>query len=185
MNTRERVHVTTLLTDAATNKGQRHGGAKGVQRRRKIADRGRRMQRAVRQRAAGRAEIAASVAVPAAGERRPQALRAWLPFRLPAHRASSARLAGAYPFLTGVAPGAAGVPIGVGAYSGAAASFDPWQAYADGRLTNPNVEARRQSIGEAAHNYRFPQPTPGDRHTSCASGCRHRSPRALPPTSRY
>ncbi len=57
---------------------------------------------------------------------------------LPAHRASSATLAGAYPFLAG-APCDVGVPIGTDALTGAPFCFDPWALYAGGDLTNPNV----------------------------------------------
>jgi hypothetical protein len=138
MTSRDRQHLTTLITDQTTAKGQRRA-AKSVHRQRKVSDRNRRNQAATRLRAQSRTDTAAATAVPAAGERRQQALRAWYPFRVPAHRTSSARLGGAYPFLTGVAPGTAGVPIGIDAYSGTTASFDPWQAYTDGRLSNPNV----------------------------------------------
>jgi hypothetical protein len=138
MSPHERLLVTNLITDTAADKSARRK-AKTLRQERKAVEQNARRHNLAAQRAAHRAEVAASTVVPAAGERRPQALRSWLPFRVRAHRASSARLAGAYPFLTGVAPGAAGVPIGADAYSGAAASFDPWQAYADARLTNPNV----------------------------------------------
>ncbi|CAL8978617.1 hypothetical protein CELL_02912 [Cellulomonas sp. T2.31MG-18] len=58
--------------------------------------------------------------------------------RLPAHRASSAVLAGAYPFL---APQSVdqGVPVGVDLLSGGPFCVDPWTQYADGTLTNPNM----------------------------------------------
>lgn len=58
--------------------------------------------------------------------------------RLPCHRASSATLAGAYPFLTGE-PMSSGVHVGTDALSGAAFCFDPWTLYGEGILTNPNV----------------------------------------------
>lgn len=58
--------------------------------------------------------------------------------RLPAHRASSAVLAGAYPFLA-VTPDQVGVPVGTDAFTGGLFCFDPWALYAAGRLTNPNV----------------------------------------------
>lgn len=58
--------------------------------------------------------------------------------RLPPHRASSVTLAGAYPFLA-TTPISRGVPVGTDALTGAAFCFDPWTAYADGLLTNPNV----------------------------------------------
>jgi len=58
--------------------------------------------------------------------------------RLPAHRASSATLAGAYPFL--VAPSCTtGVLVGTDALTGEPFCFDPWDLYAAGALTNPNV----------------------------------------------
>jgi hypothetical protein len=60
------------------------------------------------------------------------------PLRVAAHRASSATLAGAYPFLA-PAPADVGVYIGVDALSGGPFCFDPWALYATGVLTNPNV----------------------------------------------
>ncbi|MBA3743179.1 MAG: ATP-binding protein [Sporichthya sp.] len=62
----------------------------------------------------------------------------WGKLRVPAHRASSATLAGAYPFLA-PAPCQVGVPIGTDAITGEPFCFDPWSLYAAGRLTNPNV----------------------------------------------
>ena len=71
------------------------------------------------------------------GLARPGAGR-WGRLRVPTHRASSATLAGAYPFL---APARAqiGAPVGVDALTGEAFCFDPWALYAAGTLTNPNV----------------------------------------------
>lgn len=58
--------------------------------------------------------------------------------RLPAHRASSATLAGAYPFL--FAPSlSTGTLVGTDALSGAPFCFDPWDLYGDGVVTNANV----------------------------------------------
>ena len=58
--------------------------------------------------------------------------------RLPAHRASSATLAGAYPFL--VPPSCdMGVPVGQDALTGGPFCFDPWALYSAGDLTNPNL----------------------------------------------
>ena len=135
---RTRPHVTTLLTDVAAGKAAARN-ARNLQRARRNADREIHTATSDQQRLARRAAIRASTVMPRAGERRPQALRTWLPLKLPAHRASSARLAGAYPFLTGAAPGARGVPIGLDAYSGTTAAFDPWYLYSQNRLTNPNV----------------------------------------------
>ena len=58
--------------------------------------------------------------------------------RLPAHRASSAVLAGAYPFLA-PAPSDVGVPVGADVLGGGVFCFDPWALYESGALTNPNV----------------------------------------------
>ncbi len=78
-------------------------------------------------------------AVPSVGfrSRAPQ-WRTWTPFRLPAHRASSATLAGAYPFLA-TAPCDTGVYVGTDALTGGPFCFDPWSLYTAGVLTNPNV----------------------------------------------
>jgi len=58
--------------------------------------------------------------------------------RLPAHRASSAVLAGAYPFLS-PGPSDVGVPVGTDVLGGGVFCFDPWALYEAGALTNPNV----------------------------------------------
>lgn len=77
--------------------------------------------------------------VPASGRPGRDAGRAWLPLRLPAHRASSATLAGAYPLLAGPPAPAGGPFLGQDAFSGRPFCFDPWAWYAAGALTNPNV----------------------------------------------
>lgn len=60
------------------------------------------------------------------------------PLRVPAHRASSATLAGAYPFQ--VPPSlTSGVPIGVDVLTGQPFCFDPWALCEAGVLTNPNM----------------------------------------------
>ena len=58
--------------------------------------------------------------------------------RLSAHRASSATLAAAYPFLAG-RPCTTGALVGMDAMTGGPFCFDPWALYATGELTNPNV----------------------------------------------
>ena len=68
----------------------------------------------------------------------PARWRTGLPVRLPSHRASSAMLAGAYPFLAS-APLDRGVYVGTDAFTGSAFCFDPWTLYAEGLLTNPNM----------------------------------------------
>jgi type IV secretory pathway VirB4 component len=64
--------------------------------------------------------------------------RRWGRLPVPTHRASSATLAGAYPFLA-PEPSLIGAPVGVDALTGEAFCFDPWALYAAGTLTNPNV----------------------------------------------
>ena len=75
--------------------------------------------------------------------------------RLPAHRATSATLAGAYPSclptvlrdlfnlgglpLLGCPPPSCGIPIGVEVVGGSRFFYDPWTLYQEGWLTNPNV----------------------------------------------
>jgi hypothetical protein len=77
--------------------------------------------------------------LPKAGEPGPAALRCYLPFRTRPHRATSAVLSYAYPFLAEAGLGAAGVLIGRDTYSGGSFVYDPWTLYRDGVLTNPNV----------------------------------------------
>ncbi len=89
--------------------------------------------------AAEREEAKAARPFPRSGEPRPHAGRAWLPLRLPAHRATSATLAGAYPWLAEAGLGSDGIYIGRDAFSGGSFVYDPWVLYARGVLTNPNA----------------------------------------------
>ncbi|MCL3862072.1 ATP-binding protein [Actinotalea sp. K2] len=66
-------------------------------------------------------------------------LQSWLPLRLPPHRASSSMLAGAYPFLSPPPPPVDRALVGTDALTGERFAFDPWDLYAAGALTNPNV----------------------------------------------
>jgi hypothetical protein len=59
--------------------------------------------------------------------------------RVQPHAATSATLAGAYPFLAEAGLGSRGLLVGTDLHSGAAFVYEPWQLYAAGRLTNPNV----------------------------------------------
>ncbi|MDQ0375950.1 ATP-binding protein [Cellulomonas humilata] len=58
---------------------------------------------------------------------------------MPPHAATSATLAGAYPFLAEAGLGSAGVLVGSDLLSGGAFVYDPWVLYQQGVLTNPNV----------------------------------------------
>jgi hypothetical protein len=88
---------------------------------------------------AAHAEQRRALYLPKAGEPGPAALRCWLPFRVKPHRATTAVLAHAYPFLAEAGLGSAGVLIGRDTYSGGSFVYDPWVLYGDGVLTNPNV----------------------------------------------
>lgn len=83
-------------------------------------------------------EVPALSYLPANGESGPEAGRALRPLRLPAHRATSDIVAGAYPFLAEAGLGSDGVYIGQDAWSGGGFCFDPWVLYDKGILTNPN-----------------------------------------------
>ncbi len=82
--------------------------------------------------------------LPAGGETGPAAGRSYRRLRVPAHRATSEVLSGAYPFLAEEGLGAAGMLIGQDAWSGAAFCFDPWELYRQGVLTNPNISLAGQ-----------------------------------------
>ena len=82
--------------------------------------------------------------LPAGGEPGPMAGRSYRRLRVPAHRATSEVLAGAYPFLAEEGLGSAGMLIGQDAWSGAAFCFDPWELYRQGALTNPNMSLAGQ-----------------------------------------
>jgi type IV secretory pathway VirB4 component len=60
--------------------------------------------------------------------------------RLPRHRGTTAHLASAYPFQAGDGLGARGVYLGTDLLSGGGGfAYDPFEAYAEGMLTNPNM----------------------------------------------
>lgn len=80
----------------------------------------------------------------AGGDTGPTAGRSYRRLRVPAHRATSEVLAGAYPFLAEEGLGSAGMLIGQDAWSGAAFCFDPWELYRQGALTNPNMSLAGQ-----------------------------------------
>lgn len=77
--------------------------------------------------------------LPSGGESVPAALRSYLRFTVAAHRATSATLGGAYPFLAEGGLGSEGIIIGRDLYSGGTFCYDPWVLYARGLLTNPNA----------------------------------------------
>ncbi|MFC6341221.1 ATP-binding protein, partial [Nocardioides hankookensis] len=91
------------------------------------------------ERAAERAANDRSELLPASGAKGADALRQYLPFKLPPHKATSDVLAGAYPFLAEAGLGSDGIYVGQDSYAGSAFVFDPWVLYAKRMITNPNV----------------------------------------------
>jgi hypothetical protein len=91
------------------------------------------------QRKRARSDQQAVDVVPRPGEPGPAALHCYRRFRLPPHRATTAVLAYAYPFLAEAGLGSAGVLIGRDTYSSGSFVYDPWMLYRDGAITNPNV----------------------------------------------
>ncbi len=60
--------------------------------------------------------------------------------RLPRHRATTANLCAAYPFLAEAGLGARGVYMGTNLLTGGSGfAFDPFEAYSSGLITNPNM----------------------------------------------
>jgi hypothetical protein len=59
--------------------------------------------------------------------------------RTPPHRATTRNLQAIYPFVVDSALGTRGAYIGRQAGSDASFVFDPWELYADGVITNPNI----------------------------------------------
>src|SRR5207248_8527228 len=59
--------------------------------------------------------------------------------RLPAHRVTTAHLGAAYPFQADRGLGSRGVVMGHDVHSGGAFAVDPWEWYAAGIITNPNL----------------------------------------------
>jgi len=85
------------------------------------------------------AERRATVVLPRSGESGPAALRTPGRLRLPRHQDTSARLAGAYPFLAEGGLGSDGVFVGQDLFSGSSFVYDPWVLYARGLITAPNI----------------------------------------------
>lgn len=59
--------------------------------------------------------------------------------RMERHRATTAQLCAVYPFHAGAGLGSGGIYLGADVVTGGAFSFDPFDLYARGRLTSPNM----------------------------------------------
>lgn len=89
--------------------------------------------------------------LPRSGQPGPGALRTWRALRVPAHQDTTAALAAAYPFLAEEGLTGNGVFIGQDLFSGASMVFDPWELYAAGKITAPNVVlAGAVGVGKSA-----------------------------------
>lgn len=88
---------------------------------------------------AERAEARDAGHLPPGGEAGPAALRQYRRLRVPAHQDTSATLQGGYPFLAGSGLGSQGVFVGQDLYSGSSFVYDPWELYARGVITAPNI----------------------------------------------
>lgn len=75
----------------------------------------------------------------ARGERRPHAGRVLLRMRLPSHRATTANLQAAFPFIVETSLGSEGAFIGRETGSGASFVYDPWHLYQQQVITNTNM----------------------------------------------
>lgn len=133
-----RVYATGLLTKPSERRRDRRARRKleAAARMREARDAA---ETRKAQMVAEREEAKAARPFPRSGEPRPHAGLAWLPLRVPAHRATSATLAGAYPWLAEAGLGSDGIYIGRDAFSGGSFVYDPWVLYARGVLTNPNA----------------------------------------------
>jgi hypothetical protein len=133
-----RRHTTSLFVPAAESRRTRRARKRTE---RQLAGELLRAEQAARasRQAAERAARKGSPILPRAGEAGTAAGRNHRPLRVQAHRATSATLAAAYPFLAEGGLGGEGVLIGNDAFSRRSFVFDPWVLYERGVITNPNV----------------------------------------------
>ena len=135
---RARRHATSLLVPTGESRTERRA--------RRRTERGlgaalhRAEQTARRQRlAAEKEQRRANPYLPRTGESGPAAGRTWRTLRVQAHRATSATLAAAYPFLAESGLGGEGMLIGTDAFSRRAFVFDPWVLYEKRLIQDPNM----------------------------------------------
>lgn len=133
-----RLHSSVLVTDRSVPRKVRKARERAA-RRFLTEEHARELEADRARRAVERAEAQATQYLPRAGEYGPAALRTPRPFRLPAHRDTSATLRAAYPFLAEGGLGGDGVYIGQDMFSGSAFVFDPWVLYQRGVITAPNA----------------------------------------------
>lgn len=135
---REQLHTTPLIRPARElrrDRRLREQAAKALQ----DADLAARKANARARLEEGRAEARSLDLLPRTGDPAPAALRQYRRLRIAQHQDTSANLQGGYPFLAEGGLGANGIFIGQDLYSGSAFTYDPWELYARGIISAPNI----------------------------------------------
>lgn len=135
---REQLHTTPLVTPARERRRDRRLREQAAKAR-LAADAAERRAEARARIEADRAEARAVELLPRTGDPGAAALRQYRRLRMPQHQDTSANLQGAYPFLAEGGLGAQGTFIGQDLYSGSAFTYDPWELYARGIISAPNM----------------------------------------------
>lgn len=135
---RDHLHTTPLVSPARESRRDRRLRQRAAK---KIlaADVAARKAEARAELEASRAEARSVELLPRAGDPGAAALRQYRRLRVPQHQDTSANLQGAYPFLAEGGLGANGVFVGQDLYSGSAFTYDPWELYAKGIISAPNM----------------------------------------------
>lgn len=134
----DRLHTTPLISPGQEKRRDRKARERAAQRIKYQEAAARNLAEMERRRVA-RAEARATPILPRTGEAGPAALRQPRSLRIPQHQDTSAALQGLYPWLAEGGLGASGVYIGQDLYSGSAFSYDPFELYARGVISAPNV----------------------------------------------
>jgi hypothetical protein len=133
-----RRHTSSLVVPAKEKRKDRRTRQRTERKLAADLDRAEKQEQQAR-RAADRQQRREQPFLPRAGESGPAALRTWRPLRVQAHRATSATLAAAYPFLAEAGLGGEGMLIGSDAFSRRAFVYDPWVLYEKRVLQDPNL----------------------------------------------
>lgn len=134
----KQLHATPLVTPPREGRKDRRA-RRAATKRLLEADAAERREQARSRLKAERDEARSANFLPRGGEPGPAALRQYRRLRIPSHQDTSATLQGAYPFLAGSGLGSRGVFVGQDLYSGSSFVYDPWELYAAGVITAPNL----------------------------------------------
>ncbi len=135
----ERTAVGGLTPTATTRKHRRAHTRTWEQARRELTAQADAAAKALAAEDKAAAAAAAKARTPKGGYHEPTSGRSWREFKLRPHKATTATLAGAYPFLAGRGLGAQGAYIGDDSYSGAAFCFDAHELYVRQIVSNTNI----------------------------------------------